>query len=160
VLGQEHLERLFARSVGLCHRFKVDRRPIDRSVSPSAVNLPAPRFGMLGSVLNDHGIVVWLKIHAKQYALSSHQRLVAVRWALYRHRPITSPLGQFARAARLQPVGIACQPARPATHPPPRETAYGSAGRSIDPCPLWSDGPVACGQLSLPFCANPNCHHV
>src|ERR1035437_2652742 len=76
------------------------------------------------------------------------------------NRPVTSLLGRSARAARLQPAGITCHPARPATHPPPRETAYGSAGRSIDPCPLWSDGPAACGQLSLPFCANPNCHHV
>jgi hypothetical protein len=159
VLGQEHLERIFARSVGHRHRFKIDHRLIYGAASSRTVNLPAPLFGRIGSVLNDRGIVVWLKIdgHAEQYALSSHQRLVAVRWALYRNRLVISPLGRLPQAAQLPLAWMVCRSARPATRPPPLETAYDSAGRSIDPCPLWSDGPAACGQLSLPFCANPNC---
>jgi hypothetical protein len=83
VLGQKQLECFFARSVGHRHRFKIDRRLIDWGISPGTVNLPAPRFGIVGPDLNDDRIVVRLKIseHARQYALSSHQRLVAINRA-------------------------------------------------------------------------------
>ncbi len=95
VLSQEQPERLFARSIGHRHRFKIYRRLIDWGVSSGTVNLPAPRFGIVGPVLNDHGIVVRLKIyeHAKQYAPSSYQRLVAVNPALFKvaHYPKSDP---------------------------------------------------------------------
>ena len=136
MLGQEHLERIFARSVGHRHRFKIDHRLIYGAASSRTVNLPAPLFGRIGSVLNDRGIVVWLKIdgHAEQYALSSHQRLVAVRWALYRNRLVISPLGRLPQAARWQPVWMAYRLVLPATRPPPLETAHDIASRWQPQC--------------------------
>src|SRR5215217_268650 len=60
--SQEQFNCLFSCPVGHRHRFKIDRRLINRIISPRSINLPSPRLWMLGPVLDDHGIVFWPEI--------------------------------------------------------------------------------------------------
>ena len=55
VLAQHQFERGLAGTIGLGHRFEIDLRMIDRTGPASAIDLPPPRFGRTGSVLDDNG---------------------------------------------------------------------------------------------------------